>query len=92
MDMKHVKGKNKGHIVMYALSTCGWCKKTKRLLNEMGVEYDYTDVDLLEGEKKAKAMEELERWNPLRSFPTLVINDDCIVGYQEEKIKEAIGA
>jgi glutaredoxin len=92
MDMKHVEGKNKGHIVMYALSTCGWCKKTKRLLNEMGVEYHYTDVDLLEGEKKAKAMEELERWNPRRSFPTLVINDECIVGYQEEKIKEAIGA
>lgn len=92
MDMKHVKGKNKGNIMMYALSTCGWCKKTKRLLNEMGVEYDYTDVDLLEGEKKAKAMEELERWNPRRSFPTLVINDECIVGYQEEKIKEAIGA
>jgi glutaredoxin len=57
----------------------------------MGVEYDYTDVDLLEGEEKTRVMEELERWNPRRSFPTLVINNDCIVGYQEEKIKEAIG-
>jgi glutaredoxin-like protein NrdH len=92
MDMKHVKGKDKGNIMMYALSTCGWCKKTKRLLNEMGVEYDYTDVDLLEGEEKTRVMEELERWNPRRSFPTLVINNECIVGYQEEKIKEAIGA
>ena len=92
MDMKHVKGKNKGNIMMYALSTCGWCKKTKRFLNEMGVEYDYTDVDLLEGEEKTRVMEELERWNPRRSFPTLVINNECIVGYQEEKIKEAIGA
>ena len=92
MVMKHVKGKNKGDIVMYALSTCGWCKKTKRFLNEMGVEYDYTDVDLLEGEEKTRVMEELERWNPRRSFPTLVINNECIVGYQEEKIKEAIGA
>jgi glutaredoxin len=91
MDMKHVKGKNKGNIMMYALSTCGWCKKTKRLLNEMGVEYDYTDVDLLQGEEKAQAIKELERWNPRRSFPTLVINNECIVGYQEDKIKEAIG-
>lgn len=92
MDMKHVEGKNKGHVVMYALSTCGWCKKTKRLLNEIGVEYYYTDVDLLEGEDKATAMKELERWNPRRSFPTLVINDECIVGYKEDEIKEAIGA
>lgn len=91
MDMKHVKGKDKGHIVMYALSTCGWCKKTKRLLEKLGVEYYYTDVDLLEGEDRAKTMEELERWNPRRSFPTLVIKNECIVGYQEDKIKEAIG-
>ena len=91
MDIKHVKGKNKGNIMMYALSTCGWCKKTKHLLNEMGVEYDYTDVDLLQGEEKAQAIKELEHWNPRRSFPTLVINNECIVGYQEDKIKEAIG-
>jgi len=91
MEMKHVKGTNKGHIVMYALSTCGWCKKTKRLLDEMGVEYYYTDVDLLKGEKRAEAMKELEHWNPRRSFPTLVINNECIVGYQEDEIKEAIG-
>jgi glutaredoxin-like protein NrdH len=91
MDIKHVNGKNKGNIMMYALSTCGWCKKTKRLLNEMGVEYDYTDVDLLQGEERAQAIKELERWNPRRSFPTLVINNECIVGYKEDKIKEAIG-
>jgi len=91
MEMKHVKGKNKGHIMMYALSTCGWCKKTKRLLNEMGVEYDYTDVDLLQGEEKSEVIKEMEHWNPRRSFPTLVINDECIVGYKEDKIKEAIG-
>jgi glutaredoxin-like protein NrdH len=91
MDIKHVKGKNKGNIMMYALSTCGWCKKTKRLLNEMGVEYDYTDVDLLQGEEKAQAIKEMEHWNPRRSFPTLVINNECIVGYKEDKIKEAIG-
>ena len=91
MDMKHVNGKDNGHIVMYALSTCGWCKKTKRFLEKLGVEYYYTDVDLLEGEDKAKAMKELERWNPRRSCPTLVVNDECIVGYKEDKIKEAIG-
>lgn len=91
MDVKHIKGKKRGDIFMYALSTCGWCKKTKRLLNELGVEYSYTDVDLLEGEERSKAMKELERWNPKCTFPTLVINKKCIVGYQEEEIEEAIG-
>ena len=92
MEMKHIKGENRGHIFLYALSTCVWCKKTKRLLNELGVDYYYIDVDLLQGKNKTKTMEELERWNPSSSFPSLVINSKkCIVGYKEEEIIEAIG-
>jgi len=30
MAMTHVDGKNKGKIMLYALSTCVWCKKTKQ--------------------------------------------------------------
>ena len=43
MDIKHVDGKDKGKVFLYALSTCGWCKKTKAFLNEQGVEYSYVD-------------------------------------------------
>jgi glutaredoxin-like protein NrdH len=39
MAMEHVAGKNAGDIKVYALSTCPWCKKTKQLLNDFGVEY-----------------------------------------------------
>ncbi len=39
MEVEHVPGKNVGHAMLYALSTCPWCQKTKRLLNELGVEY-----------------------------------------------------
>jgi len=91
MDMKHVEGKNKGHIVLYALSTCGWCRKTKRLLNELGVEYYYTDVDLLKDQEKDEVMKTVKRHNPKRSFPTIVIDDQmCIVGYEEDQIKKEI--
>lgn len=91
MSMTHVKGENKGHIVLYALSTCGWCRKTKRLLNELGVEYQYIDVDLLNGKEKDETMKTVKHHNPKGSFPTLVINDkNCIVGFEEDKIREAI--
>jgi glutaredoxin-like protein NrdH len=39
IEMTVVKGVNKAKIVMYALSTCGWCAKTKKFLNELGVSY-----------------------------------------------------
>jgi glutaredoxin len=88
----HVNGKDKGEIILYALSTCVWCKKTKKLLSELGVDFYYVYVDLLSGDEKDKVLEEMARYNSFRSFPTLVIdNRTTIVGYQERKIREALG-
>ena len=56
--MNHVSGVSRGSIILYALSTCVWCRKTKQLLDQLGVEYNCVEVDLLEGEEKAKATEE----------------------------------
>lgn len=44
MKLEHVDGENKGNIVLFALSTCGWCKKTRMLIEDLGVEYDYIYV------------------------------------------------
>ena len=91
MKIEHVKGENKGKIMLYALSTCMWCKKTKMLLDDLGVEYNFVYVDYLEGDEKDKTKREIMKWNPRCSFPTMVINDKvCIVGFKEEKIKEAL--
>jgi len=92
MDIKHVDGKDKGKIMLYALSTCVWCKKTKRFLNDRGVAYDYIDVDLCGEEEKEKIKKEIMQWNPRCSFPTIVINDNQgITGFDERKLREAIG-
>ena len=89
--MKHVDGAKKSNIILYALSTCGWCKKTKGLLNKLKADYDYVDVDLLGDADKEEAVAEITKWNPECSFPTLVVdNKSCIVGFDVEKIKEVI--
>jgi len=91
MNKKHVAGRKAGKVMLYALSTCVWCNKTKKLLNELGVEYDYTNVDLLGGEEEKAAMETVNKYNPSRSFPTLVINDKkAILGFNEKEIREAL--
>ncbi len=91
MKFEHVEGKNKGKITLYALSTCMWCRMTRELLSSMGVSYDYVYVDLLKGEDRDQAIEEVKHYNPSCSFPTLVIGDKCIVGFREKEIKEALG-
>jgi glutaredoxin len=84
--------KNEHKCTFYGLSTCIWCKKTRQLLEENDVAFDYTYLDLLEGEERRKAIEEVRKWNPSVNFPTVVIDDDeCIVGFEPEKIKEKLG-
>jgi len=91
MGLTHVDGKKAGHIVIYALSTCPWCKKTKKLLDDIGVEYYFEDVDLLQEAEKKQTMEIVKKWNPSCSFPTMVIDDKkCIVGFKEDEIKKAL--
>ena len=91
MKLKQVSGEDRGKVVLFALSTCGWCKKTKKLLNDLGVAYSYVDVDQAEEDDKEEVVGQLRKWNPRSSFPTLVINDErCIVGFKEEEIKEAV--
>jgi glutaredoxin len=92
LEVEHVKGEKKGKIMLYALSTCGWCRKTKELFEELGVEYDYVYVDLLEDEAKDNTMDEVKKWNPRCSFPTIVIdNEKVITGFKEDEIIEALG-
>jgi glutaredoxin-like protein NrdH len=92
MIMQHVEGQDKGKLVLFALSTCGWCKKTRALIEDLNADYEYVYVDLLNGKEREEVVEMVKKWNPQVSFPTLVINDsETIIGFKEDEIKEALG-
>jgi glutaredoxin len=92
MGIEHISGKDVGGVRLYALSTCQWCNKTKQLLKELGIGFDFVYLDLLEGNEQETALSDMEKCNPKGSFPTLVINDKrCIIGFQENQIREAFG-
>lgn len=78
-------------IKLYTLSTCSHCNRTKKFFRENGIEAEFTDVDLLTGDERERVMSEVRRLNPECSFPTICINDEVIVGFNEEKIKKALG-
>ena len=78
-------------VKIYSLSTCSHCKATKKLLDDCAVKYEFTDVDLLDGEKRVAILEDVKKWNPSCSFPTIIIGDKVIVGYKEDEIREALG-
>ncbi|HPQ43512.1 MAG TPA: glutaredoxin family protein [Syntrophales bacterium] len=78
-------------VTMYTLSTCSHCKSAKKLMHDCNVKYDFTDVDLLEGEERRAIIEDLRKYNPDCSFPTIIIGDRVIVGFKEDEIREALG-
>lgn len=83
---------NRRKVMLYALSTCVWCKKTKRLLDGLGVAYDFIDVDLLKGREEEEAMDEVKRHNPDCTFPTMIIDGrQVIAGFKEDEIRKALG-
>ncbi len=75
---------------LYTLSTCLHCKATKRFLKEQGIEYDCVDVDKLNGRERDEARAEVMKLSGGR-FPTIVIGKKVIIGFFEDKLREALG-
>ena len=81
--------KRKKKVKLYALSTCVWCKRTKRLLKEMGVAYDCVDVDLLPEDEEREARNYIEGLDTDGGFPVMIIDGkEVIRGYDEDRIRQ----
>jgi glutaredoxin len=78
-------------VRLFSLSTCSHCKSTKKFLNECTIKYEFVDVDLLEGDERKAILEDVKKFNPRCSFPTIIIGEKVIVGFKEDEIKEALG-
>jgi glutaredoxin len=76
---------------LYSLSTCSHCKACKRFLGDCGIEYEFTDVDLLSDEDRKPVLDEIKQLTSRCAFPTLIIGEKVIVGFKEQEIKEALG-
>lgn len=86
LNMK-VEGENKSkEIQIFTLSTCMWCKKCKRYLDDKNVEYSYIDMDKIQYAHKKQILDFLRATYKERiSYPFLICDDKAIVGYNPEK-------
>ncbi|UCE81524.1 MAG: glutaredoxin family protein [Methanobacteriota archaeon] len=76
---------------IFALSTCPYCRRTKRFLSEKNVEYEAVDVDLLDDAEQERVLEEIEEMTGRHSFPVVVVGSEIVVGHDEEKLKKVLG-
>jgi glutaredoxin-like protein NrdH len=82
---------NKHRILLYAISTCGWCKRAKKLLRDNKIEYEYVDIDLCSREDREKIRSDILSRGGRLSYPTIIVDDRILItGFQEDKIREAL--
>ncbi|MHA1973964.1 MAG: glutaredoxin family protein [Candidatus Hodarchaeales archaeon] len=73
-----VKGtmKQKHKVFMFAISTCMWCKRGKKWLEERGYTYQYLDIDKIPVERKNELKKNIKKVFGVRArFPFLVVDD-----------------
>lgn len=78
-------------VTLYALTTCPYCRMTKKYLDENDVEYDVVDVDLLEGDERSVVVADVKNLSGGTSFPVLVVDEEVIVGFNKAAMKERLG-
>jgi glutaredoxin-like protein NrdH len=81
-------------ITVYALSTCGFCKRALAWLGSKGLAYRYVYMDLVPHEVKTEAKRLLkERFKADVSFPFAVIDGKThLVGFIEADWSKTLGA
>jgi glutaredoxin-like protein NrdH len=90
--LETVDGSSGDHdLVLFALSTCPHCRRARDFLSTNGLTYRYVYLDQLKGNEQKQVLEIADGFNPRRSFPTLVIDDDgVLVGFSEPDWKEKL--
>ena len=87
----NVPGKNTRHqVTLYALSTCGFCKRAIVFLKANSIDFKVVFVDKLEKKAVGDLREELKKKSDSQhvAYPFLISEDEkFLVGFDEEKYK-----
>ncbi len=87
-----VEGKNRKHkVLLYAISTCGWCRRAKQNLKDLEVEYEYIDIDLCSGEDRQEITKDILSRKGILAYPTVVVDGKILLtGPSKEELQEVL--
>jgi glutaredoxin len=80
-------------ITVYALSTCGFCKRAMAYLEKNGFAYRFVHMDAIPMDVKNEAKRELkEKYKVDIAFPFVTVGDsEHLVGFIEADWKRTLG-
>jgi glutaredoxin len=92
MNTIKVPGRGKEHkILLYSLSSCVWCKMTKKFLKDNEFEYEYIDVDLCQIEEVRRIKQDILIRVGKIMCPTIIVDENNTISrFQEDKLREIL--
>lgn len=92
MQSIKVPGRNNKHkVLIYSISTCGWCNRAKKFLKDNNVEFEYIDIDLCSMEDKRKIIKDIQSRGGSLAYPTLIIDNKILLtGAPQDKLREIL--
>ncbi|HSV56142.1 MAG TPA: glutaredoxin domain-containing protein [Magnetospirillaceae bacterium] len=93
LEYTRIAGADRRHsVVIYSLSTCGFCKRAMSFLGTHGIEYCYIHMDKIPLETKTEAKKALKaKFNQDVAFPFAVVDDrEPLVGFIEADWKRTL--
>ena len=73
-------------VIIYSTPTCPYCMRAKQFLSDNSIAFEDIDVST-----NQTAGEEMVRKSGQMGVPVLDIAGDIIVGFDKERIKQALG-
>ncbi|TES83254.1 MAG: NrdH-redoxin [Hadesarchaea archaeon] len=73
-------------VKIYTTPVCPYCRMAKEFLTQRGVEFEEVNVQ----ENRGAALEMIQKTGQ-NGVPVIEINNKIIVGFNQEKIIEALG-
>ena len=72
-------------VIMYTLSTCPWCRKTKQWFKDHNIEFEFVDYDLATDDVKKRIQEKVRSDELALSFPIVYIGRSVVQGHNPDK-------
>ena len=77
-------------VTIYALSTCLWCKKTKKYFEENKIPFEAVDYDKQSEAQQEEMRKEMKGAGCSTSFPFVKIGGACTQGYDPAEFERML--
>ena len=90
---RHEGSKNERALTVFSLSTCGFCKRALRFLENHDFSYRFIHLDEISPERKREVKDTLRaRFNTSPIFPVLLVDGKrALTGFTEAQWRKTLG-